>query len=226
MSMANQFLSLSLFVMLLSFFIILNAVSNFEEVKSRPVLNSIALTFANKEVEPQLLPNVEESPTQSVNEGDTLDRIDGLFNAHIVGTQTSRNRLGTVMHVRMPLSEFEKAVSVASSGIPSNIWATNNADAPFLPTLVSLLQTQQNGPTYRMDMVLNTAELPSVMAKDEPQDLTRNVEKAAFLSEKLEEAGVPIKRMSAALIQGDEGMIDIYFRSYEPFTPLNAMAEQ
>ena len=44
--MANQFLSLSLFLMLLSFFIVLNSMSTFEQETTVPaVLNSLSLAY-------------------------------------------------------------------------------------------------------------------------------------------------------------------------------------
>ena len=75
MDMANQFLSLSLFIMLLSFFIILNSLSSYEDVKSKPVLNSISMAFSKDTPDPILAPNTVESPIESNNEGDSLDKL-------------------------------------------------------------------------------------------------------------------------------------------------------
>ena len=48
--MANQFLSLSMFLMLLSFFIVLNSMSTFEkEVAVPAVLNSLSMAFSKQE---------------------------------------------------------------------------------------------------------------------------------------------------------------------------------
>ena len=48
--MANQFLSLSLFLMLLSFFIVLNSMSDFEKQTAVPaVLNSLSLAFSSRD---------------------------------------------------------------------------------------------------------------------------------------------------------------------------------
>ena len=107
--MANQYLGLSLFIMLLSFFIILNSMSNFDEIKSSPVLNSISMTFAQEKVEDHTDPGFEEDTTQdSVRSGDTLDQLEELFRSQITGIEAEKNRLGTMMHVRIPLSQFEQ----------------------------------------------------------------------------------------------------------------------
>ena len=47
-SSGGQLLAMSLFIMLLAFFIVLNAISNYENSKVKPVLQSIELTFASK----------------------------------------------------------------------------------------------------------------------------------------------------------------------------------
>ena len=45
-SVSSQLLGLSLFIMLLAFFIVLNAISNFEESKIKPVMANLSHTFA------------------------------------------------------------------------------------------------------------------------------------------------------------------------------------
>lgn len=208
MDTANQFLSLALFIMLLSFFIILNAVSSFEETKSAPVLNSLSITFSGKDLQEALEPNIVESAAQSINEGDTLDQLKALFNAHITGAKTRKNRLGTTMHIRMPIQQFERSLS-----------APRSAQGSFLPTLASLIQTSDTKTIYRMDMVLNIPATPANAVSDAPEMLRKNLRKIALISKRIEENGVPKKLISSGLSQGEEDIIDIYFRRYEPFNP-------
>ncbi len=225
--MANQFLTLSLFIMLLSFFIILNTVSNFETLKSKPVLNSLALAFANREVEQDLQPETIEAPEQAANEGDTLTKLDRLFNAQIIGAEVSRNRLGTIMHVRMSVKEFEKAISRSGGQTDVVITpGTETSDGSFFPTLVSLVQSHNMGAPYRMDMVLNAKDAPAEMAKDNPEVLKSRIATIESFSKTLESFGLPKKFMSAGLRQGDPEMIDIYFKRYEPFNPLGNQSGQ
>ena len=111
--MANQFLSLSLFLMLLSFFIVMNGLSEFgvEEDRAKSVLNSLSMAFTNESVPTEESPGIEPTIYNEQREGDTLEMVEGLFNAHISNVQTKKNRLGTQMHVRMPISSFENAIS-------------------------------------------------------------------------------------------------------------------
>lgn len=219
MDMANQFLSLSLFIMLLSFFIILNALSNFEDVKSRPVLNSIATTFSNNAPTEVYSPNTVESIEKSVNEGDTLDSLKKLFNAHITGAKVTKNRLGTTMHIQMPLAEFETSLLTPSR---NNTPASQRFGAPgtFTPTLISLMQTRETDIPYRMDMVLNTKIEPASATVDAPEQVRLDMNKISTLSKRLEESGLQKKLMSAGLAKGDVGMIDLYFTRYEPVNPV------
>lgn len=209
MDTANQFLSLALFIMLLSFFIILNALSSFEETKSKPVLNSVALAFSTKPVEENLQPNVVESPMEAANEGDTLDKLESLFNAHITGVDTRKNRLGTIMRTRMTIDAFQTALTTPAS-----------ASGSFMPTLTSLLQTKDTETVYRMDMIINISESPAKAIGKTPEDLKQNLQKAAFFSKRLEDSGVPRKLLSSGLGRGDAGYIDIYFRRHQPFNPM------
>jgi len=209
--MANQYLSLSLFVVLLSFFIILNGVSDFEEMKFQPVLNSIALTFADRQIEERLQPSSTPSEDLSVKEGNTLDKIRGLFNAHISGFEARTNRLGTIMVIRMPTPRFERAIFEPI--------LESDLDEGFLPTLVSLIQTRDTEQPYRMDVMLNVSDTPADMLSNTPVDLGTNVAKIASFSERLEELGVEKKLVSIGLQKGQAGFVDLYFRRYEAFDP-------
>ena len=76
--MANQFLGLSLFIMLLSFFIILNAISSFEITKTQPILNSLSMTFASKQTDQQIIPGKVVSQSSQKMEGSALDKIEAF----------------------------------------------------------------------------------------------------------------------------------------------------
>ncbi|MGB0719780.1 MAG: hypothetical protein ACPGRX_04865 [Bdellovibrionales bacterium] len=209
--MANQFLSLALFVMLLAFFIVLTSMSNFEPSKSEPVLNSVLLAFQTDGQEKDLQPNVTESTRDlSSREGSTLEKIEGLFSSRITGVETQTNRLGTIMHLRMKVERFEKTI-MGPEGV------TGGVGSAFMPTLVSLLQSRDAGVPYRMDMVLNTRQKPAQAVSDAPEDLNADVKKVARYSKRLEDQGLPKKMLSVGLSEGDPEFLDIYIRRYEPF---------
>lgn len=205
--------------MLLSFFIILNALSSFEETKSKPVLNSLSMTFSNEVPEEILSPNVIEAPEHETNEGDTLKKLESLFNAHITGLEVTKNRLGTTMHIRMPFSRFESSLmEPARDNADGNLRL--GAAGTFLPTLISLIQTRETDLPYRMDMVLNMKGKPAKRIQDAPASIRRNMQKISLVAQKLEENGLEKKLISAGLADGDVNMVDIYFAPYIPVNPV------
>lgn len=219
--MANQFLSLALFIMLLSFFIILNALSNFEEVKSKPVLSSIAMTFSNQAPEEILSPNTVEAPEESNKEGDTLDKLEALFNANIAGLKVQKNRLGTTMQITLPIEQFENSLRAPTSSTRTDtLQQRRGSPGTFMPVLISLMQTRETEIPYRMDMVLNTDKSPAKSVIDDTAQLKRDQQKVASLAKRLEESGLQKKLISAGLAQGDSKMINIYFTRYTPVNPL------
>lgn len=217
--MANQFLGLSLFIMLLSFFIILNAISTFETTKSQPVLNSLTVAFSTKKAEKDLAPGKAPQPTQAQNLGSTLDKVQALFQSQISTAKAKQNRLGTTMVIRLPFEDYKKAMR-SSLTIRDNTPSLVNADAvDLLPMLVSLLETQRDV-TYKMDMLLHVNQEPTTIVSEQPERFSSLNRSVSAVAKTLEEAGLPRKQVTAGLKQGEEGMIELVFSRYLPFNPL------
>lgn len=212
--MANQFLALSMFVMLLSFFIILNAMSNFEVMKLHEVRNSLSVAFSNQDLPQDLSANVKEDPAQAYRDGDTLDKLKGLFEAQITGVEAKKNRLGTTMHLRLPLDRFDKQLSSAGGGF----------GGALAPTLASLLSAEDDIP-YSMDMLINLADNPATLQNDAPETVQQNIRRVSGYAQMIEQAGLPKKYLSAGLGEGPAGTIDLYFKRYQPFNPLGDNVE-
>ncbi|MCB1531622.1 MAG: hypothetical protein KDJ35_02020 [Alphaproteobacteria bacterium] len=213
--MANQFLALSMFVMLLSFFIILNAMSNFEEIKARDVLTSITVAFSKEQLPDDLNANIVEAPEKSYHEGNTLDKLRELFEAQIAGVKTKTNRLGTIMHLRMQLDDFEKQLAAPGTAFGGTL----------APTLVSLLSAEDDVP-YSMEMLINLDKNPATLQNETPQNVVQNVTRVAGYARLMEDAGLPKKYLSAGLSEGEPGTIDLYFKRYEPFNPVGHGGEE
>lgn len=211
--MGNQFLGLSLFIMLLSFFIVLNSFSTFEDERSRPIMQSLAVAFSSDDTPQELDPSVKADPAMSHNEGSSLDRIKSLFTAQIAGVQVETNRLGSVMRMRMTQDEFEKAIVTP---LNDPVLAMQDSFATFL---VSLMNTATGVP-YHMDILLNIGAEPGVVAQESPELLDLSLEKAAMYAESIDDAGLPPYQVSAGLRSGEKDMVDLYFRPYVPFNPL------
>ncbi len=211
--MANQFLSLSLFLMLLSFFIVMNSMSNYEVSKAKTVLNSLSLAFSNEGAENRA-PEEVETPRKALLQGDTLEELEGLFDGHIEGFEATRNRLGTQMHVQVPTYKFENAINIES--LNANQIATGESGS-FVKTMVSLMRTNNKGRTYTVDIVLNLPDAPATVQRDEAQDFDAALKRVSAMASKLEGAGLPQKMISAGLGKGKEGYVELYFTPYEKF---------
>lgn len=212
--MANQFLSLSLFLMLLAFFIILNASSSFVDSKSVPILNSLSIAFTGQPSNKVIAPSNE--PTQDPlrsgqKEGDALQELEGLFTANIAGFKSRRNRFGTVMHVSLPIGEFENAINFDSYDADVNI----DEKGAFLTTFITLLRAQERDVAYRMDMVLNTQSSIETTTPQKP-DLMQDLRRVTNLAKTLENRGLPKNLISAGLKTGEQGSMDLYFYRYAP----------
>lgn len=223
--MGSQLLSLSLFVMLLAFFIILNAISNFEQTKVRPVMDSLGYTFAskvsNEPVDEQ--PSVTEDEDEtSIHEGDTLERMQALFNAQIPGHDTVLSHQKGEMYVKLPFDEFEAAVMAVGQ---RNLLEQRNENVKllkgfFLPTLVALMKSDGAGKPYRMDMMLNIGENPAALQNQQPKQLAATIAQMGAIAGKIEASGLSPKLISAGLQKGEEGTVELLFRRHVPFNPL------
>ncbi|MGN7438129.1 MAG: hypothetical protein ACTHOO_05725 [Alcanivorax sp.] len=221
--MANQFLALSLFLMLLSFFIVLNSVSNFERERAVPaVLNSLKLTFSSDERKIEHKPAPSPSEYEEQRSGDTIDAVEGVFNANIAGFEAKRNRLGTVLHVSLPMQRLENAVDAANfEEIDFN---DEGESQSFLITLVTVLRSAERGDPYRIDIVMNIPEDPVAFSDAEPNLFMRSLKRVSHVAEELEQRGLPKKMISAGLQKGEVGNVDLYFYKYAPFSfPEDAM---
>lgn len=210
--------------MLLSFFIVMNSMSSYEEKKETKVLNSLALAFSN-EIAPiqNAAPVDTPTPRASINQGDTLDEIEGLFNATMSGFEITKNRLGTVMHVRTPIARFENALDGAGA------FETDmelGEQGSFAKTLITLMRSEKRGQPFRLDMILNTENDPLTSSKSDDPGIQESRRRVTDLSENLENQGVPTKMLSAGLVRGQQGYIDLYFHKYKPFTFDNEKDEE
>ena len=222
--MANQFLSLALFLMLLSFFIVMNSVSSFDDTKSAPVMNSLIVAFSNRIPDTPQDPSPTPTPLVAVSDGDTLSNIEGIFSAHIGNFQATRNRLGTVMHVRASVDQFEKAINIPGFGDYNDI-AVDQQGA-FAQTMVTLMRSENNKQPYRVDIVLNTQDDPAIMQNQSPENFTNKLKRVGGFAKILEDNGLPRRMMSVGLNKGNPAFIDLYFYKYEPFDVMARIKEE
>jgi len=224
-----QLLSLSLFIMMLAFFIVLNALSSFEDTRVKPIMESIENSFTSRlEQKDDLLPSMTQSNEYSIYEGDMLERIEALFRSVVPGSKIVRNDAKGVMHIRLQWGPFRKAILQIDDPagakqdivIKDNSESDSSAGVSFLPVLVSLMRLEKAGLVYRMDMVLNVRDNPAHIQTQNPQAFLGYVRQTSDVAARLERAGFPVRLMTIGLEKGAPGMVDIFFAPHVPFNPL------
>lgn len=211
-----QLLSLSMFVMLLAFFIVLNAISTFEENRAEPILGSLENTFSTAQSDvAQRRPSVRPSDVEEdfSGEGDTttLDRIRDLFRGRITQIEIKENKEQGIMMVDVPYADFSTAI--LAIGQTTDI--SDTQEIPFLPTLVSLFQTKDQTEQYKMDILFQTDDDPVALKTLRPEQFKTSRNKVGKLSRRLAAAGVPAEFMSIGLREGNENTLSLIFRPYE-----------
>lgn len=207
-----RLLNLSLFIMLLAFFLVLNGISSYEEVKYRPILQNLQMTFSTVQREEGDGPSMAPSSEQSFNEGATVDRIDALFNAQITGFKTQKLQDEGVMTTSIPREEFDRAMTTMGQVDLTKVKTVTGLQTYFVPTLVSLMLSAEKGRPYRMDLVLHTQGDPAALMNEKPAILRDLIAQASTYAAILTKAGLPETLVNIAVEQGDPQTVTLYFR--------------
>ncbi len=221
-------MNLSLFIMLLAFFIVLNAISSFIVEKTYPIVQSVQLTFSTQALRPDILPSVAPDVRESIRDGTTVERLDALFKSQITAYDAVKDADTGQMETTLPLDVF--STSVMAIGQEDLMTASPDVQVKgkkfFLPTLASILKSDAQGVPYRMDMILHAEDNPAHLQNQDPKTLAQVTERASQLAAQLEKAGVPQKMMSVGVAKGDPDTIRIIFRPHKPFSPVDPEAEK
>lgn len=215
----SQLPGLSLFVMLLAFFMVLNSMSSYEEQKTDSIMQSIDDTFASKITEMgNDKPSITKSSEKALGEGDTIERIDALFKSQIPGYKATLNKRRGMMQMQIPRQEFENAVK----GLGGEEDAKADPSKNFLPTLVSLMRTEARGTPYRVEITYFMDESPARVQNQEPQRMADTIRSVAGIAQDIEKAGLLPKLMTIGLQKGDSKMVELVFQKHIPFQPMGA----
>lgn len=210
---------LSLFIMLLAFFIVLNTLSSYEEIKTEQVRRSVELAFSNDPDLKDNLSSVKPDPAKSMMEGHTFDRLEALFESQIVSFEATKSKTLGIMMVQVPYEKFAAAINAVGqkdlTRYPSRRAVQGNF---FLPTLVSILRTNIDGAPTRMEVLLKTKKNPAEVQNQAPSQLSQRIDLAAGFSSKLETQGMPQKLLNIGVSKGNPDFVELVFKKYIPFS--------
>ncbi|MEM6812205.1 MAG: flagellar motor protein MotB [Pseudomonadota bacterium] len=218
-SNSGQMLNLALFIMLLAFFIVLNSLSSFEEIKLDKVRRSINITFSNDVQESMGSPT--KSPLEEMREGHTFDRLDALFQAQIVSFEKQISKSTGRMNVQVDYDRFMDAVKAEGQiDIYRYPMRREVRDNFFLPTLASIIRSNIDGAPTRMEVVIHTKNNPAEMQNQNPDILKEKINIVGEVSRLFDRRGIPQKLINIGIEQGNPQIIDLYFVKYVPFSPI------
>ena len=225
-SHAGQMMNLSLFIMLLAFFIVLNSLSSYESFKADKVKRSIERVFAQNPQQEDRAPSVTPDPVKSVSEGDSFDRIEALFQAQLTSFEVTKSKSSGLMMVTLPYDDFSKAVMAAGQKDLTQALSRREArDNFFLPTLVSLLKLNNEGAQTHMEIVMHVVGNPARMQNQEPRSLEKVMARVGTFSSRLEAQEIPQKLLNIGISNGDPKVIALVFRKHIPFSPIGLQDE-
>lgn len=218
-SSALPLLNLSLFLMLLAFFIVLNGISSFEEARFHPIIKNLQMTFSSAVLQEGEAPSVTPSNIKSIHEGQTLDRIDALFNAQITGFEATQSVSSGGMQVDMTLEEFDRAMTMVGQVDLTKTKTVTGLQTYFVPTLVSLLHEAEAGRPYRLNIFMHTRDNPALLFNSDPAALKDTMRRAASYANILEKAGLTQPLINIGIMQGDPQKVTLSFRRHMRYMP-------
>ncbi|MDJ0685653.1 MAG: hypothetical protein QNJ84_13190 [Alphaproteobacteria bacterium] len=156
----GPFLFLSLFLLLLAFFILLNAISTLEETKSRAVLSSVAATFQSKVVPDRQAEILISTLGPAPRPEDVTDDLERLWATAVPIAQIEVLSPGRVLQLSMPVTQvFVGGQAAVRADRRDLLRATAFALASRLPGL-----------TVQLRMTVPVEEMSVISSRTDPDD--------------------------------------------------------
>ena len=192
------FLYLSLYLLILSFFLLLISISTFEESKQKAAIGSVTATFAN------IVPPATEITASPSEEGGGLtgqafqEEITGLFATSLRIAKVAIVQPGQLMHVQIPTDAvfFDSKAEIRP------------AQSPLLDRIVASLNQRPPGLRHDMEFVIGS---PYVGDKSLPIGQTLEMARAGVVARELSARGAPPDSISIGIKAGDPDEINIWF---------------
>lgn len=229
---------LSLFLLLLAFFILLNALSTFEETKSRKVIQSVASTFqaqlAKKNVREILISTLGPVPQPE----EVMAEVERLWITAIPLTTVETLTEGRVMQFEMPVNDLFiggqldvradrkdliKATALALAarleGFTSEMQFVMGVDdlrdvkttLPVIPPKEEEADPEPEQPAGSFDFLNLHDPLETIIREDDSDDRNLSFARAANFARALVGAGAPPSGVSIGLLKGDSRNIRMRF---------------
>jgi hypothetical protein len=215
--MKSQFVNqlLSLFIMLVAFFIVLNSISIYDKGKSQSAKQSLGGTFAGSEQDGILMPlNGSEQASGDVlglhgvqGEGDSFDsRVSGLFTSIIPAGQPAQKNERGALYLHLTEREFEAAL--------------DKKDGPFGKALAAVIRNAEEGQPYHMAIAVNLGTNPAEVASQTPETAAALSARFDRIAAQIEGAGLSPALFSIGAAGGEKDTVDLIFRPAAKIDPM------
>lgn len=192
------FLYLSLYLLILAFFILLVSISSFEKIKQEAAIGSVTATFTN------ILPPTAEITAFSSEEGEGQtgqsfqEEITGMFATSLRLAKVEIVQPGRLMYVHVPTDAmfFDNKAEIRP------------AQSPLLDRIVTALNQRPPGQRHDMEFVIGS---PYAGGKSLPIGQTLEMARAGVIARELLTRGAPPDSISIGIKAGDPNDINIWF---------------
>ncbi len=199
-----QSVSLSLFLILLAFFIVLNASSSFDRVKMRPVIESLEETFASRAIGEDELPALLSDPAKFRGMGETYDDVEGLLRSLAPGIKSERLNGNGVLFIRVTENEWRRILGLDGSA--------HSGDSDFLARLSVLLMPQDKSIRYSTSIMLGLGDSPALLAIENPGTVEQAMKRADAYARNFTRRGFPSSLVMTGLHAGKKNHVDLLFK--------------
>ncbi len=190
-------LYLALYLLILTFFILLVSISTFEEVKSRAVMDSLSVEFTS------LLPPSDTSrftvKDEDIIAGEQFqEQVGSLFTAALRVAKVEVVQPGRLMHVALP----------ADSLFHVDEARLREAHFPLLDRIVAAVSGRPPGLRYELEFIIGTRY---VVGRDMPIGQTLEMARGGAFARGMVSRGVPPDSISIGLEPGNPDDVTIRF---------------
>ncbi len=206
---SSQFLILSLFLLLLAFFIALTSGAEFDDNKTDPVIDSLAKVFPVSKLRGEGLPAyvAQENEARGAGEAQAdFDRVDAVFSSDSFPFQKRLSREFGAFVVTMDPAELEELLSIKPARV-----TTPMQKQRFFATLSTFLSTNNNRRGHDLNIILSTTEHPSRLSVTDPAALNSLIRQSESYAVAFKKNGISSDKIIAGLQRGADSKVRLIF---------------
>lgn len=206
---SSQFLILSLFLLLLAFFIALTSGAEFDDNKTDPVIDNLRKVFPVNRLRGQGLPAYVQQDNEVRGEGEAqenFDRIDAIFSSDSFPFQKRLTREFGAFVVTMEPTELEELLSLKTARV-----TTPMQKQRFFATLSTFLSARNARSGYDLNVIISTPEHLSRLAINDPEAVNALIRASEDYALGFRRNGIGSENLIVGLQKGPDRNVRLIF---------------